>query len=66
MVTMNSDKAQAKRKPEPSNGGYAGSSTDNTVGAPHQLSAPDESPNHLLYKKVSKLVILFYLLNKFS
>ncbi|KAK5639353.1 hypothetical protein RI129_011845 [Pyrocoelia pectoralis] len=56
MVTMNSDKAQAKRKPEPSNEGCAGSSTDNTMGAPHQLSTSEESPNHLLYKKMEKIV----------
>ncbi|KAB0801137.1 hypothetical protein PPYR_05491 [Photinus pyralis] len=56
MVTMNSDKAQAKRKPEPSNEVCAGSSTDNTMGGPHQLLASDDSPNHLLYKKMEKIV----------
>lgn len=53
MVTMNSDKAQAKRRPDPSNEGCAGSSTDSTLGAPHPFTAPEESPNHLLYKKVT-------------
>ncbi|KAF5289565.1 hypothetical protein FQA39_LY15012 [Lamprigera yunnana] len=56
MVTMNSDKAQAKRKPEPSNEGCAGSSRDNSMGVPQQFSAPEESPNHLLYKKMEKVV----------
>lgn len=64
MVTMNSDKAQAKRKPpetkskqklmpepNPTNGGYAGSSLDAPlITASH--GNPEDSPNYLLYKKV--------------
>lgn len=56
MVTMNSDKAAAKRKPEPNNGGCTGTSAnDETAIAPYQPLPAEESPNNLLYKKVSFL-----------
>lgn len=57
MVTMNSDKSATRRKQEPSNGGCAGSSSDAnsppvTVLTVHQFPSTDESPNHLVYRKV--------------
>lgn len=54
MVTMNSDKAAARRRPEPNSGTCTGtSSNDETVIVSCQtMSATEESPNHLLYKKV--------------
>lgn len=56
MVTMNSDKAAAKRKPEPNNGGCMGTSANEELAVvPYQpLAAVEESPNQLLYKKVTK------------
>lgn len=56
MVTMNSDKAAAKRKPEPNNGGCTATSTNEESFVPSQQQQQqqpvEESPNHLLYKKV--------------
>lgn len=60
MVTMNLDKAAAKRKPEPNNGGCTTNTTTTTTGGHEDttvvnyqpMSATEESPNHLLYKKV--------------
>lgn len=56
---MNSEKSAGRHKQEPSNGGCAGSSTDAnsppavTVLTVHQFPSTDESPNHLVYRKVS-------------
>lgn len=57
---MNLDKAAAKRKPEPNNGGCTTNTTitsggheESTVTPNQPLSATEESPNHLLYKKVN-------------
>lgn len=55
MVTMNSDKAATKRKPEPNNGGCTGAPgapSNAEEGVHTQPSISEESPNHLLYKKV--------------
>lgn len=52
MVTMNSDKAATKRKPEPNNGGCTGTSTNEDAVQAQTPSIAEESPNHLLYKKV--------------
>lgn len=51
MVTMNSDKAAAKRKPEANNGGCTGVSNEEPVSI-QPTTSTEESPNHLLYKKV--------------
>lgn len=50
MVTMNSEKAAIRRKPEPNNGGCLKASNEDATSA---QQPSDESPNHLLYKKVS-------------
>lgn len=55
MVTMNSDKAATKRKPEPNNGGCTGAPgapSNAEEGVHTQTSISEESPNCLLYKKV--------------
>lgn len=54
---MNSEKAAVRRKPEPNNGGCMKASNEDTVSV-QQL--PEESPNNLLYKKVSYAVELKY------
>ncbi|XP_017771922.1 PREDICTED: regulator of G-protein signaling 7 isoform X2 [Nicrophorus vespilloides] len=55
MVTMNSDKVSAKRKPEII--GCAGGSKDDPPFLPLSTSnSSEESPNHLLYKKMEKIV----------
>lgn len=55
MVTMNSEKVGAKRKPETSVAGCAGGSNEDAAVTPYQPStASEESPNHLLYKKVGR------------
>lgn len=60
MVTMNSDKAVAKRKPDPNNGATTTATSnggEEATIAPYQpLSAADESPNNLLYKKMERIV----------
>jgi regulator of G-protein signaling len=56
MVTMNSDKAANKRKPEPNNGGCTGTSTNEDAIQTQTPSITEESPNHLLYKKMEKIV----------
>lgn len=48
MVTMNSEKAAVKRKPEPNNGGCMKVNEEAVTTQP----VAEESPNHLLYKKV--------------
>ncbi|XP_018566519.1 regulator of G-protein signaling 7 [Anoplophora glabripennis] len=55
MVTMNSDKAAAKRKPEANNGGCTGVSNEEPVSI-QPTTNTEESPNHLLYKKMEKIV----------
>ncbi|XP_045482456.1 regulator of G-protein signaling 7 isoform X1 [Harmonia axyridis] len=54
MVTMNSEKAAAKRKPESNNGSCMGTSIDEEA-LPHP-STTDDSPNLLLYRKMEKIV----------
>lgn len=49
MVTMNSEKAAVRRKPETNNGGCMRANDDNVSAQ----QSTDESPNNLLYKKVS-------------
>lgn len=59
MVTMNSDKVTAKRKPEASIGCASNSSIDepgtlaNQLQPQLQTNASEDSPNLLLYKKVT-------------
>lgn len=59
---MNSEKSAGRHKQEPSNGGCAGSSTDAnsppavTVLTVHQFPSTDESPNHLVYRKMEYIV----------
>ncbi|XP_065165297.1 regulator of G-protein signaling 7 isoform X2 [Atheta coriaria] len=62
MVTMNSDKVTAKRKPEASIGCASNSSIDepgtlaNQLQPQLQTNASEDSPNLLLYKKMEKIV----------
>ncbi|XP_019869455.2 regulator of G-protein signaling 7 [Aethina tumida] len=56
MVTMNSEKAAAKRKPEANNGGCTGVTSNEETIPIAQPSTSEESPNHLLYKKMEKIV----------
>lgn len=53
MVTMNSDKAAIKRKPDPSTSGCSIQPVNEEVTSVPQPYITDESPNLLLYKKVS-------------
>lgn len=59
---MNSEKAAAKRKPEANNGGCTGVTSNEETIPIAQPSTSEESPNHLLYKKVSllNLIIIQY------
>lgn len=59
MVTMNSEKAAIRRKPEPNNGGCIKPSNEDTLST---QQTPEESPNNLLYKKVSLCFRLAYYL----
>lgn len=52
MVTMNSEKAAVRRKPEPNNGGCVKACNEDNASSAQQPA--EESPNYLLYKKVSK------------
>lgn len=56
MVTMNSEKAATKRKPEPNNGGYTKVNNEESVTDVQPTPTSEESPNHLLYKKMEKIV----------
>ena len=55
MVTMNSEKATAKRKQEPTVRGCSGQINDESVITSSQSSSAEDSPNILLYKKVNSL-----------
>ncbi|CAH1153550.1 unnamed protein product [Phaedon cochleariae] len=55
MVTMNSEKAATKRKPESNNGGCTKLNNEEPVNL-QSAGTTEESPNHLLYKKMEKIV----------
>lgn len=67
MVTMNSDKAAARRRPEPNSGTctVASSNDETAIVTCQTASAAEESPNHLLYKKVF-INYLFNMMNFYT
>ncbi|KAG5896689.1 hypothetical protein JTB14_002536 [Gonioctena quinquepunctata] len=56
MVTMNSDKAATKHKPESKEGGYTRTTNEETIAILPPTTIGEESPNQLLYKKMEKIV----------
>lgn len=57
MVTMNSDKAAIKRKPDPSTSSCSIQSANEEIAPLQQSYITDESPNLLLYKRVNYFII---------
>lgn len=56
MVTMNSDKAALKRKPDPSTSGCSVQPVNEETSSLQQPYIADESPNLLLYRKMEKII----------
>lgn len=56
MVTMNSDKSAARRRPEPNSGSCTGTTTNDeaAIVSCQPPSTSEVAPNHLLYRKVWK------------